>query len=109
MSYKNIAIESFKREAKKLSKKCPSLKSDIIDLQDQLANKPHLGTPIGNHCYKIRVAIKSKGHGKSGGARVITNVLVVESTIFLLSIYDKSEMDNISDSELKRRLEGLPE
>jgi hypothetical protein len=46
------------------------------------------------------VAIKSKGKGKSGGARVITHVQVVENYIFLLAIYDKSEHEDISDKEI---------
>lgn len=59
------------------------------------------GTPIGNDCYKIRLAIKSKGKGKSGGARVITHVYVSKTTVYLLIIYDKSDQKNISDNELK--------
>ena len=63
-----------------------------------------MGTPLGNNCYKIRMAITSKGKGKSGGARVITFVQIIETTIFLLSIYDKADAANISDKELKERL-----
>lgn len=55
---------------------------------------------MANSCYKIRVAIKSKGKGKSGGARVITHVQVVENNVFLLAIYDKSEQEDISDKEI---------
>ena len=43
----------------------------------------------------------SKGKGKSGGARVITNFVIAEETIFLISIYDKSEKDTITDRELR--------
>jgi len=109
MSFKIIAIESFKHQAKKLSKKYPSLKNDIGELEVSLSNKPDFGIPIGQNCYKIRLAIKSKGQGKSGGSRVITNVAIVQNTVFLLSIYDKSEMDNISDLALKRLLKQLPD
>ena len=66
-----------------------------------------MGTPLGNDCYKIRLAISSKGKGKSGGARVITYVKIIETSIFLLSIYDKADVANISDKELKERLKGL--
>jgi len=55
---------------------------------------------MANSCYKIRVAIKSKGKGKSGGARVITHVQVVENNVFLLAIYDKSEQEDITDKEI---------
>ena len=40
----------------------------------QLLTDPHLGTPIGYSCYKIRMVIASKGAGKRGGARVVTYV-----------------------------------
>jgi hypothetical protein len=63
-----------------------------------------LGTPIGKNCFKIRLAIKSKGQGKSGGARVITCVLAVKETVVLLSIYDKAEKEDISDLVLQQLL-----
>jgi hypothetical protein len=55
---------------------------------------------MSNSCYKIRLAIKSKGKGKSGGARVISHVYVVDNNVFLLAIYDKSEQENITDKEI---------
>lgn len=66
-----------------------------------------MGIPMGHDCYKIRMAISSKGKGKSGGARVITFVQIIKTTIFLLSIYDKADIDNISDRELQERLRRL--
>jgi hypothetical protein len=63
-----------------------------------------VGTPIGNNCYKVRLSISSKGKGKSGGARVITCVIVKEAEVFLLYIYDKSEQSTISDKELLQLL-----
>ena len=60
-----------------------------------------LWVALGNDCYKIRFAISSKGKGKSGGARLITYVRVLENTVFLLDIYDKSQQATISDKELK--------
>ncbi|MGA9650395.1 type II toxin-antitoxin system RelE/ParE family toxin [Pedobacter sp.] len=58
---------------------------------------------------QIRIAIASKGKGKSGGARIITNFIVTDSTVYLLSIYDKSEKDNISDKELIELLAEISE
>jgi hypothetical protein len=66
---------------------------------------PSLGIPIGRQCYKIRLAIKSKGQGKSGGARVITCVVAVKESVVLLTIYDKSEKEDISEVVLKKLLE----
>ena len=100
MSFKIILSTEFEKQVKGLNKKYPSLKSDLAILATTLKADPFSGTPIGKNCYKIRVAIASKGKGKSGGARVITCVKIVQRNIFLLSIYDKSEKDTISDREL---------
>ena len=109
MSYKVKSIEVFERQAKKLTKKYPSLKSELFALIQKLKQDPSQETPLGKNCYKIRLAIKSKGKGKSGGARVITHIVVSDSSIFLLSIFDKSEKENLTDKELKELLQYLPE
>jgi hypothetical protein len=46
------------------------------------------------------VSIKSKGKGKRAGGRVITFIKVVAETVYLVSIYDKSEKSDISDADL---------
>jgi len=53
------------------------------------------------------LSIASKGKGKRGGGRVITNIVVSDKTVFLISIYDKSEKDNITDGELKDLLSKI--
>lgn len=100
MSYDIIATPRFVRDIKKLVKKYPSLKNEYAELIESLIQDPKQGTPLGKHCYKIRMPILSKGKGKSGGARIITCVKVTESTVYLLSMYDKSQKENISDKEL---------
>lgn len=107
MSYSILAVPKFKRELKKLAKKYPSLKSEFTSLIRTLETKPKQGTSLGKNCYKIRLAIKSKGKGKSGGARVITNIAISETTVYLLSIYDKAEKDNLTDNELSELLESV--
>jgi mRNA-degrading endonuclease RelE of RelBE toxin-antitoxin system len=107
MPFKIEATPAFLSEAKKLSKKYPSLKNDIAALAGTLVNDPMKGTPVGKNIFKIRMAIGSKGKGKSGGSRVITWVRVVSTTVYLVSIYDKSEQADISDKELKERIRGL--
>jgi mRNA-degrading endonuclease RelE of RelBE toxin-antitoxin system len=104
MSYKVLTIPPFDRQLKRLAKKYPSIKSDLAELGKQLTDNPALGKPIGQDCYKIRLAISSKGKGKSGGARVITHVYVAKTTIYMLTIYDKSDKENISDKELNELL-----
>ena len=107
--YKVKSIEVFERQAKKLVKKYPSLKSELLALIQKLKQDPSQGTSLGKNCYKIRLSIKSKGKGKSGGARVITHIVVSDSSVFLLSIYDKSDKENLTDKELKELLEYLPD
>ena len=99
MNFEIIPIESFSKELKALAKKYRSI-GDIRKLIKKLNENPKLGTNLGKDCYKIRMAITSKGKGKSGGARVITYVKIVNEKIYLLDIYDKSDTDNISDKEL---------
>ena len=79
-----------------------------MGLVQALKTDPHLGTSIGKNCFKIRIAIASKGRGKSGGSRIITNFVVEENTIFLISIYDKSEKETMSDKELNELLSYIP-
>ncbi len=101
MSYKIETIANFRKEAKGLIKKYPSLKNELAELGNSLSNEPHQGVSLGSNCYKIRLAIASKGKGKSGGARIITYVYISAKTVYLLSLYDKSEKETISDKELK--------
>ena len=92
---------------KRLAKKFPSLKAEYAALIEDLEENPKTGTPLGNNCFKIRLAIASKGRGKSGGARVITHLYIENKTVFLLSIYDKSEQSNVSDRELRELLSEI--
>ncbi len=107
MNFSVIPSDKFKKEAKRLIKKFPSLKQELADLSTTLTNEPETGTPLGNNTYKIRLAIKSKGKGKSGGARVITYMVTVEKEVYLLTIYDKSEFDNVDDKTIKSIIETL--
>src|SRR5450759_4606498 len=104
MSYNIIATPKFSNDLKSLAKKYPSLKKEYPQLISALEQKPDYGTSIGNNCYKVRLAIRSKGKGKSGGARVITYIQITKEAIVLISIYDKSEKANINDKEIKERL-----
>jgi mRNA-degrading endonuclease RelE of RelBE toxin-antitoxin system len=92
--------DSFEKEIKNLSKKYPSLKQDFENLKTSLEENPIQGQALGKDCYKIRMAITSKGKGKSGGGRVITCVKVVASSVFLIAIYNKSETESVDDSKL---------
>jgi hypothetical protein len=107
MSYNLIITPAFERDAKPLLKKYNSLKIDLADLFESLENEPKQGKPLGKDCYKIRLAIASKGKGKSGGARVITCIKITSAKVFLLTIYDKTDKEDISDKELNELLKYI--
>lgn len=97
MSYEIIPTPVFKNQSKRLIKKFPSLKSELHELITLLSQQPDAGTALGNNTYKIRLAVKSKGKGKSGGMRIITYKVDRNKEVYLLNIYDKSEIDSVED------------
>ena len=108
MSYDIRTIPQFDKQLKRLVKKHPSFHKDFIAFLPTLRANPTDGVSIGKNCFKIRIAISSKGKGKSGGARLIANVVVTHNTVYLLAIYDKSEKENLEDNELKSLLKSVP-
>ena len=100
MGYKVESIRPFDRQLRRLAKKFPSLVREYGTRLDALEANPETGTSIGHSCYKIRMAIASKGAGKRGGARVVTYVRVVNETVFLLAIYDKSEQATLTSQQM---------
>ena len=96
-----INIEEFERQLRKLAKKYRSIIDDYETFLDELEKDPYQGANLGRGVRKVRMAIASKGKGKSGGARVITYNLYQEEDVIvidLLTIYDKNEISNISDA-----------
>jgi mRNA-degrading endonuclease RelE of RelBE toxin-antitoxin system len=107
MSLFNVELtDDFRRDAKRLIKKYRSIAYEINDLVESLESDPIQGEPLGKDCYKIRMSIASKNKGKSGGSRVITCVKIVDETVILLSIYDKSEQEDIEDKALNQLLKN---
>ena len=53
------------------------------------------------------MSIESKNKGKSGGARVITCVKIIDEVVYLLAIYDKSERSTLKDKEIAKRVKAL--
>ena len=100
----------FTARYKRLIKKFVSLSSEMDTLIEELTREPTLGTPLGSGLYKVRLASKSKGGGKSGGFRVIT-YLVKErkdgTDIFLVTMFDKSEESSIKKKQLVKLVKLL--
>lgn len=103
MKYKITTVPSFDKEIKRLSKRYASIANDYARLLSDLEANPRLGADLGGGLRKVRMAITSKGRGKSGGARVITFTIVVaigETEINLITIYDKAERSSITQAEI---------
>lgn len=107
MTYKLISTTRFEKEFKRLYKKYPSLKSEFTQLISAILLNPESGKFLGNNCFKIRLAISSKGKGKSGGARVITYFYKEANSVYLLTIYDKGEKNDLLPNELKNIIDSL--
>ena len=101
-----VTIE-FEKSLKRLSKKYKSLKDDYIQFLNELEKNPYIGDEIIENCRKARIAIKSKGKGKSGGGRVIFYYEIVNDTIILLYIYDKNELENVNDDFIRYLLQTI--
>jgi len=99
MSFEVIATDRFGRNIRRFRKKYASMDDDYERLLDELESNPQAGEALVRDCYKVRMRIKSKNAGKSGGARVITCIKIVGKKIYLLTVYGKSEQDSISDNE----------
>ncbi len=88
-----------------MAKKYVSLDKDLDRLIDTLENEPTTGTSMGNGLYKIRLGVASKNVGKRGGLRVITYATLETdegSQVFLVEIYDKSEVADVPKKNLQK-------
>ena len=107
MNYKIKVLPDFAKTLKRLVKKYHSIKQDYAKLLEELYANPQAGVGLGGGLRKVRMAIASKGRGKSHGVRVITFTVVVaieESEINFLTIYDKAERESISQKEIEALL-----
>jgi hypothetical protein len=106
MSYSIYPTPVFKKHFKQLYKKYASLKNDLNELLLILKDNPDYGIPLGHNIFKIRLAISSKGKGKSGGARIITYLINADNELYLVYIYDKSQLENITREQILELLKN---
>jgi mRNA-degrading endonuclease RelE of RelBE toxin-antitoxin system len=99
----------FEKSLKRLSKKYPSLKADYLAFLSELEKNPMMGDEIFPRCRKARIAIRSKGKGKSGGGRVIFYFEIEDDRVILLFIYDKTEMENVQTAYIEQILKTILE
>ena len=107
MNYNVILHQNFEKEYKQLAKKFNSLQSDVQKIIDNLDKELVLADDLGNGFKKIRLNIKSKGKGSSGGGRIITFETLIEINqrkILFCSIYNKTDFESINIEQLKKNL-----
>jgi mRNA-degrading endonuclease RelE of RelBE toxin-antitoxin system len=102
-----VYTPDFERQLKRLANKYPSIYKDLDGLIDELETNPVTGNPLGKNLFKIRMTLSDKNKGKSGGARVITYVLIKNEKVYLSAIYDKSEQSTIDTDRLLKTLRGF--
>ena len=109
----NITVsvsDDFAKEAKRLAKKYPSFKQDYKEFLESIKKNPLQGDEITKNIRKIRMAIKAKGKGKSGGARVITfNILtdIENGHVVFLLLYDKEDASTVKVNVVKQLVQDM--
>lgn len=107
MNYKVIPTPEFIKNLKTLKKKYKNIKSDVLELANELKKNPTIGTDLGHNTFKIRIKNSDNNKGKSAGYRIITYCINDKKEVSLVTIYSKSEKENILDLELKELIARL--
>ncbi|MBD5225152.1 MAG: addiction module toxin RelE [Bacteroidales bacterium] len=110
MNFDIIPTPNFEKAFKALAKRHRSLKQDLLDFSRKLQDNPFQGDELSPGIRKIRMAISSKGRGKSGGARVITYTILTaetEGSIYLIDIYDKADYSTVDVTVVQRMINRI--
>lgn len=92
----------FQRQLRILAKKYRNIYTDIQPVLSQLQAGEFVGDQISGTGYivmKVRVKNSDIKKGKSGGYRLIYEI-ESPTSVFVVTIYSKSEQSDISDAEL---------
>jgi len=100
MNLNIVSLDAFNKDVKKLYKKYKQISADLKILKKTLLKNPREGVELGNNCFKIRLANSSIPTGKRSGFRIIYYYIDHKNNLFLMAIYSKSELDNISDDKI---------
>lgn len=104
-------LDSFKHDAKRLIKKYRSLKHELEAFISETESKGAQGVALGGGLFKARLAVRSKGKGKSGGMRIVSYQEIIlaseNNVIYLVAIYDKSEVSSIDSKHINQILKSF--
>ncbi len=90
----------YKKVLKKLAKRYRNIEKDVDDFLNAITTKEDLGIELKSNIFKARIRNSDKHKGKSAGYRLISYLAVIDSKLYLLYIYDKSQIENLSEKEI---------
>jgi len=97
-----IKTAHFSKQLKPFVKKYRNISSDVArSLQEFVKESAQY---LGAKLYKIRVRSKDLAKGKRGGFRMIVYCIKVADAIIPVTLYQKSETENITERELEYHL-----
>ncbi len=98
MAYRFVFTAWFDRNLRSLRKHNPNLRGDFESFLQTFDAEAHPIIPGTGGARKARMS--AKGRGKRGGYRYrVVYYLVLENTVWLLTIYDKVQKENLSPEE----------
>lgn len=106
MTYHVEDVEEFSNRLEKVARKYPKVIDSVESLFAKLEQGNLIGDPIkglklkGNKVFKTRLENPDANKGKRGGFRVVWYLITSDNKIYPLTIYSKSEQENISDREI---------
>jgi hypothetical protein len=106
-----FTLPEFDKNLVRFCKKYQSLKSEYLAFVELTENEGVQGVALGKGIYKARLAVKTKGKGKSGGLRIISYSDIILSfdgeTVILVEIYDKNEFSTVSKKIIEEKVKDF--
>lgn len=106
--YQVLDVKGFEEDLFKLSRKYPLVLENIEELFENFELGIIKGNPIprlkleGNRVYKTELKNPDANKGAKGGFRVIWYLVTSDNFIYPLTIYSKSDQEDISPKEIMR-------
>ena len=104
MKFETVSL--FEKQFKKLAKKYSFIKNDVSKFITDFDTLHSQSTTLKNNLFKTRLANSNKNKGKSSGYRIYY-YLKINETVYLLTIYDKSEIESINESILDEFIDEI--
>lgn len=102
LGYEIQKTKLFEKLVDNLYKRFKHIELDIEAFGDDLDDVSKLGIHLGKNVYKVRIANSDKNKGKSSGYRLISYLKLEEETLTYLYIYDKSDLESLSEKQLDK-------